>query len=110
MGLLAEYIRKKFGHDLLLEGVPEVISVGTTATQLCPANPDRLMLVIQVIGANDVYIHPNERVSTSLGLLCPANGGGWVFTAEEDGEMVGLPWWGISTAATNVYVAAVVGR
>jgi len=111
MGLLAEAVRREFGFDVIEEFPPKVVSVATTPTNIVPANPDRVMLAIQNIGAYDVYIHFDETVSVTKGLLCSKAGGGWVFYYKEDGVLPGLPWYGVGDGgSSNVYVVAVKGR
>jgi len=110
MGRLADYIQREFGFDLVAEFPPKVVSIGSTPTELVKGNPDRVMLLIQNIGAEDAYIHFDQRVSTSLGLLVPKNGGGWVFLGREDGEIVGYPWYAITGTSTTLYLISIRGR
>jgi len=110
MGRLADYIQREFGFDLIAEFPPRVVSVTSSVTELVKSNPDRVMLMIQNIGADDVYVHFDQNVSSTLGLLIPKNGGGWVFLGREDGELVGYPWFAISPTSTTVYLMSVQGR
>ena len=110
MGRLSDYVVKMLGFDLVAEFPPKVFSVGTSDTEIVKANADRIQLTLINLGSTVIYVHPTTKVSSSLGLYLDKNGGSVLFSALEDGELVGYEWYGISSSACNLWVLAVEGK
>lgn len=107
MGALSEFVRGRFGVDTRFNATAMATSVGATATQLWRNNPDRLELMFVNLGANTIYLFVDGTVSSTRGIFLAAGGGSVVVTAEDDGELVGFPWFGIASGATAIFSAEV---
>lgn len=111
MGQLSEYCREKFGVDTRYNPSPLINTVDATALQVWSNNPDRLELVIVNLSANVLYVNIGPQVSSTNAWRCGANGGAVVFTAEEDGALVGYPFWVVGSApGTDFFSAEVEAR
>jgi len=103
---LARYVEKKFG--VKTRGVPNpngAIDVTTSVTEIVKGNPDRLMIIVINLGANDIWVGFDREIATNRGILLTANGGFLTLTADEDMELVGYPIYGVAATGTNrVYV------
>jgi len=108
MGALSEFVKARFGVMTRYNDNPLATSVGTTAAQIWRTNADRLMLVIVNLSSNVMYINVDNAVSSTNGWRVGANGGAVVFTAEEDGELVGYPFWVIAAGAGSSLFSAEV--
>lgn len=86
---LARYVAARFGVKTRAVPNPVTASVSQGVTTIAQNNPDRLsLLVINLSGAN-LYLGFFPDVSDTKGILLAASGGMAVFSAEEDGELVG---------------------
>lgn len=110
MGVLSNFVKRHFGVEVRFNPNPIVSTVQTAATQLWRGNPDRLQLTFINLGANIIYLFVDPSVSASRGIYLAPGGGSVILTAEEDGELVGYPWWALAaTAVTNIFSAEVEG-
>jgi len=110
MGILSEYLIKRFGIDLVAEFPPFKITISTTPTEIVKSNPDRLQITFMNLSANVVYLGVDETVSVGNGLYLDSNGGSITLLAEEDGDLVGYSWYGVAGASSDIYVIAVKGK
>ena len=96
------------GYKVRLEsGMPKTVNVGTTATQVVPANPQRVALFIANKSVNPGHVDTERSVSTSRGMPVTQNGGNIEFRYDEDGSLVQAAFFGINeTAAGDWYVWA----
>jgi len=67
---------------------PVTDTVATTPTLILRNNPDRIFWLIVNLSTYDGYAGWDTQVSSSRGLLIPANGGYASASIEEDGELV----------------------
>lgn len=109
MGALSEFSKRRFGTETRHNDTPLAIVVGAAATALWRNNPDRLSLLFVNLGANVIYLNVGPDVAAANGIYLGANGGSVSLTAEEDGELVGYPWWGIAAGNTNIFSAELEG-
>lgn len=83
------------------------VTIGTTQTQLLPANPHRVgwVLVNDNANAARIVIGRSGVVSSTVGMPLDANGGLLSADFEQYGHAVGLPVYGaIATAQGTVYL------
>lgn len=92
MGALSQFLDKYFGvktrpvtHDITTGGAASI-------TEAVPNNPDRLMLTIINLSANDVYAAPDTEPSITHGILLQSGGGTLSLQADADGALVGYDW------------------
>lgn len=111
MGALGRFVEAKFGTPTTYNDTPLANSVGVTAVQIWRNNPDRLMLCIVNLSANVIYVNVGPDVSSTNGWRLGANGGAVIFTAEEDAELVGYPFWVVASGAGSaVFSAEIEGK
>jgi len=109
MGALSKFTRSRFGVDVRWHPEPITTTVGTTATQLWRANADRLEVVFMNLSAYVMYLFTDASVSSSKGFFLGASGGSVVLSAEDDGELVGMPWWAVATTSGTIFSAEIEG-
>lgn len=110
MAVLSDYIKKHFDVDTRYNPNPITTTVGTTPTELWRNNPDRITLLFINLGATSVYLNVDANVSSTNGIFLAAGGGSVILLAEEDGELVGFPWYGISSANCVIFSAEIEGK
>lgn len=105
-GAAAQYIAKEYGGSF--EEQDGTISVATAATKIVDNNPDALALVMINLGANTVYVAPNNKPSSTAGIRLDANGGNVSMIVRNDLTLPSRQWYGIAdTAASDVYYVRV---
>jgi len=109
MGALSNFVNEHFGVDTVFKPNPLATTIGIGVTELWRNNPDRLMLSFINLGATNAYINVGPDVAADNGILLAAGGGSVVFTAEDDGELVGYPFWGYAAVATDIFSGEVEG-
>ena len=92
-GALKALIDKEFGVPTRPVPNPVTNTVDATAVQLFMANPNRLGFLVVNLSANQLFIHFEPTVSSTLGILLSASGGHVAMIYKEDFHMVGYPWW-----------------
>ena len=105
----ADLIRDRFGVNSQVNTAGLASVVGASATQLLSNNPNRLALTIVNTSAAALYLHPNNQVTSSLGIVLTAAGGALALNWEDDFDLVGSEWWAIApVAGATVEVLEVV--
>ena len=99
----ALYLRDIFGGDFTEKDSEPV--VGTTMVELVKNDPERIALTIINLGAANVLIAPDNKVSTTRGILLTASGGAVSMDVRSDATLPSRAWYAISASAGNdVYV------
>lgn len=81
----------------------------TTAGRVMRNDSSRLAATIINLGANPVFITPDGQPSTTRGIRVGPSGGAVTLIWDEDFNLVGLEWFGLTDAGTSdVYVLEVV--
>lgn len=102
---LAELLRAQLGVDTTEEENALISSVGLTALRVVANRPYRAAFTIINTSVNNVFISPNNLVSTTRGILLGPNGGAYQAIWSEDLALVGKEWWCIGDAAgSTLYV------
>lgn len=104
MGALSDYVEKRFGVKTRSVVNPTVANgiIPAGVTQVLHNNPDRLMVTLINLDAAAMRLAPHGAPAAGVGIWLDANGGFVSLTAEEDGELVGFPWWVWSLAGAVV--------
>lgn len=76
-------------------------SVDIAVTNILKNNPNRLSFLIVNLGANSVYIAPDNIVSSSHGIYVAPNGGSVILQWDRDFELVAQEWWATAGADDN---------
>lgn len=98
-GAVADFIRKEFGGDALVNIIDETI--GTTPTQVLAADPEMVALVLINLSVNTIMIHIDNDVSTTKGFRLGASGGNLVFKLKDDFALLMQQIWAVSSAANS---------
>lgn len=109
--IVSRFVRDRFGA--MITGEPDVVTLGTSIVQIVPSNPNRVQLVLINNSDSTMYFHFVRDVSPNNGILLNPNGGSCKMKVEDDGEMMQMAWFGLSTAATKymtVLESSVVGE
>jgi len=101
---------RRLGFKTRLIVNPVTPTVGTTATEILRNNPDRVFWLIVNLSPNDGYAGWDREVSSSKGILIPANGGYASASIEEDGELVIYPVYAINLVAAGTWMIVEVER
>ena len=101
-------------HEMLIElfGVktnprsnPITTTVATSVTKILANDPMRLSLVIFNLGANSVFVAPDNLVSASRGIYLAPNGGSVSLIWDTDFELCSRDWYAIASGASStIYV------
>lgn len=87
------------------EGFSATVAVGTTVSQILPANPNRTQAVLVNFTSNQVSISRDPAVTTSNGIPIPPDRGVVILRKRDEGESIYGPWFVVASAA-----ATTVGR
>lgn len=106
---LSKLIEREFGVKTGSRENPLVSSVGTSASQVLPNNPNRLGWVIVNLSANTIYLAFTPDVSNSKGIILSPGGGIASMIYREDFELVARGVYAIASGASSaVYALEVV--
>ncbi|MBA7624886.1 hypothetical protein ES703_32300 [subsurface metagenome] len=77
-----------------------------TVLPVLSANPRRLGFVVVNMGANTLWLAPDDHVANDYGFELLPNGGSINMIWNEEFEMLSLPWYGVSVAdpGTHIFV------
>lgn len=109
MGLNYDYLIKRWGFASAPEFAPKVLTIGATTIQAVNGNPDRLLLLFQNIGDEDIYLLDSAVVSSTNCFLLEKNGGYWEMPVEWYGEFVTHEFYVLGAGDTYLYVVAIQG-
>jgi len=103
-GAAYEYTVRNLGGPV--SEVDNVISVGTTATQILAPNADRVGAIAVNLGGGSVYAAMSGTPSSSRGIFLAASGGSMVLLVPFDFTLVARSWFAVSdvNGPYNVYV------
>lgn len=93
-GAAFEYLEKFFRG--LFVSHRDTVTVGTTPVEILQADVERVSLIIVNLGADDVYITPDNRPSATRGIRLLASGGAFTCNIFQDGSLPTAEWWGYS--------------
>ncbi len=116
MTTLADLLMERFKvKTRAVENPQAVTSLGVAAQIIVANNPNRLAFIIINLSANTIYIgltrEVNATAGTEQGIRLDPNGGAYSAIWDEDFQMTGWAWWGISTgAASQIYSLEVVAE
>jgi len=85
-------------------------TVATTPTLILKNNPDRIFWLIVNLSPYDGYAGWDTKVSSTKGLLIPANGGYASASISEDGELVIYEVYAINLTASGTWMIVEVER
>lgn len=90
------FLRDRFGGDF--EETDGVVDVDAAAILIARNDPECVALTIINTGTDDVYLAPNNKVSTAAGIeLNP--GGSLSLTVRDDATLPTREWWAIGASA-----------
>lgn len=101
---ILDLIAQEVGQPVQAAAPTSFTSVGTSSTQLMKQNPQRVSWVLVNLSANDMYIAPNEVVSSTTGILVSKSGGQASSMWKEDLVLPSLEWSIIATGSSSNYM------
>ena len=101
MTSLHSIITERFGVKTRQAENRETVAMTTTSALILRSDSGRLAALIINLGANEVFIRPNGVPSSTVGILVGPNGGSFSMVVEEDFNLVGLEFQGITPAGTS---------
>lgn len=108
---LWEIEEKLFGTRSTFKENRLTAKVQNAVTQIVPADPKRLSLIIVNLGNISIFVAPANDVSNAKGILLIGGGGALTLTLTDDFELVSAGWWGICAAPNNeVYILEVISE
>jgi len=108
---LSAMIEALFGVRTTYAENPLNNQVQVAVTQLLPGNPKRVGVVMVNLSVNTIWVAPNNRVATTLGIRLAANGGSMTLTWDKDFEIISMPWYGMaSNINSEIYVIEYISR
>jgi len=76
------------------------VTIGTATTLIVEANPQRLSLIISVVGAGGLFLGETASMDSSTGILIP--GGGGSYAEDSGGQRTYLgPYYGVTSSGTT---------
>lgn len=104
MGVLADYVKKRWGVASRSVENPVTPTAGAGITKILNNNPDRFEAVIINYDTVLMRIAPSRNASATFGIPLDPSGGFVVLAADDDGELVGYEWYVYSAAGGTLYV------
>lgn len=102
---LQQLLQAHFGIKSSWNQNPKVTQVETSITQIVSYNPNRLGLLLTNLGANTVWVAPDNSVSTTKGVRLVPAGGTLTLKWDTDFELVASEWYGIASGAASEFYA-----
>ena len=103
---LRDLIDKKFEvRTRPVEDEGGVPSLGTTAQEVLPNNPNRLAWILVNLSENTVYLALKSDVSSSSGIRLDANGGSAGMVWDEDFDVTGWAIYGVAADVNSAIFA-----
>lgn len=98
-GAAAEFAQREFGG--IIAHTFSIQSIGTTFSSVVGNDPERVSIFVQNLSANTIYLGYDQAVSSSRGIILPANGGGIGFNAKDDQILSTLALFTVATGALS---------
>lgn len=106
-GAALTYLRKKFGGNFREQESTPVI--GAAAAQIVGNNPDRLAVLIVVLGANSLFAGLLPNVTANSGIQVAPNGGSLSMIVDEDFTFTTRQLFGVAPGGnTQLYVLELI--
>lgn len=105
---LHRLIDQRFGVRTRGVPNPDNVQQSTTVGRVMRNDSSRLAATIVNLGTNPVFITPDNAPATNRGIRLGPSGGFTTLLWDEDFNLVGLEWFGITDAGTsNLFVLEV---
>lgn len=102
-GVALEHLERTFGG--LFVAASSEVSIGLVPVVIAARDPERAALIMVNLGGVDVLVAPDQRVSTTRGILLAAGGGGIFLNIINDSVLPSEEWSAITTLGGQaVYV------
>ena len=103
-----QYVAKEYPGQY--EEDDALVAVGTAATPVVLADPERMSVGFSNVGTTDIYMQPKSAVGLANGILLLAGGGSLTLNVRDDLTLPTLEWWAYSTAAGGAIYAVSIRR
>lgn len=99
-----DLINKLYGVETFANLNPVVSSLTSGAAKAAQLNPNRVGLVIVNLDTNVMYALTDNSVSSTKGIVIPANGGSLILDFKDDLQLVTFDWYLAGTGSGNFMV------
>jgi len=86
------------------------VTVGTTVTEVAPADPERVMVMLINLATATMHVAPTNQVSATRGIALGPAGGALISMVGDDGELTTRAWFAIGGIAAGTCYRATVRR
>lgn len=102
-------INQRFGVRTRHKENDSTTAMTTAEARVLRNDSARLAATIINLGQVDVFVRPNTGPSATVGIRIGPNGGSMALIWDEDFNMVGLEWFGVTDAGVStLYISEVV--
>lgn len=98
---LHQLIQERFGVRTRSPENRENVAMTTMEALVLRNDSSRLAAVIINLGQTDVFIRPRSGVSATVGIRIGANGGTFSLQWDEDFDLTGKEWFGVTLVGTS---------
>jgi hypothetical protein len=80
-------------------------SIGTSVTTILSANPNRVSFLVVNLSTANLFMSPDNDVSSSKGIFVAPNGGSVILQWDVDFELVSQTWYAVASASSSdIYI------
>jgi len=102
---LSDLLQNLYGIKTFPQINKTVSQVGSSAVQIMSANPNRVSFLVVNLSTNNLFISPQNDVSSTKGIYIAPSGGSITIQWDRDFELVSQPFFAIAAgAASDVYI------
>jgi hypothetical protein len=102
---LSDLLQNLYGVKSFPQVNKKVNQVGVSAIEIMSSNPNRVSFLVVNLSANNLFISPENDVSSTKGIYIAPNGGSITVQWDRDFELVSQPFYAIAGgAASDVFI------
>jgi hypothetical protein len=102
---LSDLLQNLYGVTSFPQINKKVNQVGVSVVEIMSSNPNRVSFLVVNLSANNLFISPENDVSSTKGIYIAPNGGSITVQWDRDFELVSQPFYAIAGgAASDVFI------
>jgi hypothetical protein len=102
---LSDLLQNLYGVKSFPQVNKKASSVGTSVIEIMSSNPNRVSFLIVNLSVNNLYISPQNDVSSTKGIYIAPSGGAITLQWDKDFELVSQPFFAVASgAASSIFV------
>lgn len=99
--IVQDFLNQYYGAPTRGDEIPLSTAPTTSPTRILANDPSRVHFYISNTGSVDVTVYDGDSVSTSKGILIPANGGILTLKAPDHGDYTTHEWYAVAASGTG---------